>query len=236
MNIRNKPTCVVIPLVLLYNSYYLKNSNSLTTIVGIFKKEGEMFVKNRKRQHSRIAIEHVFVELLQEKSLEKITVVEICRKAKVNRSTFYSNYIDVYDLMEHVSGKFFGEMFHRCVADLGEPNPNGREGTKIIVERALTATLEQRELCKILLGSVHKTNFTRKLLDTVLEWSESRYTIYSGAEVEQFRLENTIMLGGVLTLWERWVESDCQGSHEMLTQVICNHISENTKRIWNRNT
>lgn len=48
----------------------------------------------------------VFLKLIKEKSIEKITVSEICEKADVNRSTFYRNYYDIYDLEEKVEDYF----------------------------------------------------------------------------------------------------------------------------------
>lgn len=41
-----------------------------------------------------------FVELRKEKATEKITVVELCEKAGVNRSTFYRSYYDIFDIAE----------------------------------------------------------------------------------------------------------------------------------------
>lgn len=43
-----------------------------------------------------------FIELRKEKSTEKITVVELCQKAGVNRSTFYRSYYDIFDLEEKI--------------------------------------------------------------------------------------------------------------------------------------
>lgn len=58
-----------------------------------------MNVKNNKRRRkSREAIENVFIELIEEKELHHITVSDICQKADINRSTFYSNYVDIFDL------------------------------------------------------------------------------------------------------------------------------------------
>ena len=42
------------------------------------------------------------ISLLKKKSFDYITVSEVCETAGVNRSTFYSNYIDIYDLAEKV--------------------------------------------------------------------------------------------------------------------------------------
>ena len=40
--------------------------------------------------------------MLEEKSLEKITVTQVCSKADVNRSTFYAYYQDVGELLSEL--------------------------------------------------------------------------------------------------------------------------------------
>lgn len=57
---------------------------------------------NRRRRESIERIEKVFIELLQTKELHEITVSDICKLSELNRSTFYANYIDIYDLADKV--------------------------------------------------------------------------------------------------------------------------------------
>lgn len=57
---------------------------------------------NRRRRESVERIEKAFIELLQSKELNEITVSNICKLCDLNRSTFYANYIDIYDLAEKV--------------------------------------------------------------------------------------------------------------------------------------
>lgn len=57
---------------------------------------------NRRRRESIEKIEKVFIGLLQEKELTEITVSDICKACGLNRSTFYSNYLDIYDLADKV--------------------------------------------------------------------------------------------------------------------------------------
>lgn len=57
---------------------------------------------NKRRKESMAKIEGVFVELIQTKEIEHVSVSEICKKAEINRSTFYANYIDIYDLAEKI--------------------------------------------------------------------------------------------------------------------------------------
>ena len=62
-----------------------------------------MNTKNNKRRRESVAkIEQTFVELLQSKSLNQITVSDICKRADLNRSTFYANYLDIYDLADKI--------------------------------------------------------------------------------------------------------------------------------------
>ena len=50
------------------------------------------------------AIKEAFMELRAKKPLEKISIKELCERAYINKSTFYSHYEDIYalsDALEH---------------------------------------------------------------------------------------------------------------------------------------
>ena len=65
-----------------------------------------MNVKNNKRRReSQEKIEKAFIELLQSNTLNNITVSDIIKHTGLNRSTFYSNYIDIYDLADKTRKK-----------------------------------------------------------------------------------------------------------------------------------
>ena len=57
---------------------------------------------NRRRRESIERIKKVFIELLQTKELHEITVSDICKRCELNRSTFYANYADIYELADKV--------------------------------------------------------------------------------------------------------------------------------------
>lgn len=67
---------------------------------------------NKKESQKRI--EKVFIELIQTKEIEQISVSKICELANVNRTTFYANYTDIYDLVDKVRENMileFADMF-----------------------------------------------------------------------------------------------------------------------------
>lgn len=57
---------------------------------------------NKRRRESCEKMEKVFIEMLQHNELDKIKVSDICKKAGVNRTTFYSNYDDIYALADSI--------------------------------------------------------------------------------------------------------------------------------------
>ena len=65
---------------------------------------------NRRRRESVRRIEKAFTELLQEKELHDIKVSDICKLCGLNRSTFYANFVDVYDLADKMRGHLEDEV------------------------------------------------------------------------------------------------------------------------------
>lgn len=57
---------------------------------------------NKRRKASREKIEKIFVELLQTQELSQIRVSELCKRAGINRTTFYANYTDIYGLADAI--------------------------------------------------------------------------------------------------------------------------------------
>lgn len=51
-------------------------------------------------------IESAFLTLLEKNDLDKITVTELARIARINKGTFYLHYTDIYDLYEQTLHKY----------------------------------------------------------------------------------------------------------------------------------
>ena len=65
-----------------------------------------MNVKNNKRRReSQEKIEKAFIELLQTREIKDIRVSDLIKMTELNRSTFYANYIDIFDLADKTKEK-----------------------------------------------------------------------------------------------------------------------------------
>ncbi|MCV3763214.1 TetR family transcriptional regulator [Companilactobacillus farciminis] len=59
-----------------------------------------------RRRYTRKIINQTFFSLLKKRDIDKVTVSEICKECNINRSTFYRNYHDIYDIVD----QFFQEI------------------------------------------------------------------------------------------------------------------------------
>lgn len=57
---------------------------------------------NKRKRESKEKIKKEFINLIQTKELNQISVSDICKRAQLNRTTFYANYADIYELADTV--------------------------------------------------------------------------------------------------------------------------------------
>lgn len=73
---------------------------------------------NKRKKDSKEKIEKTFIQLIQTKEIDEVTVTDICKLSNLNRSTFYSNYIDIYDLAEKVKDRMANEFASMYINNL----------------------------------------------------------------------------------------------------------------------
>ena len=57
---------------------------------------------DRRTRYTRQAIRETLLELMEEKPFSKVTVTEVCKKAEMNRGTFYLHYLDLSDVLDDI--------------------------------------------------------------------------------------------------------------------------------------
>ena len=57
-------------------------------------------MEDKRIQKTKQKLRDTFIEMLQTKTFDQITVTELCDAAKMSRITFYAHYNDKYDLLE----------------------------------------------------------------------------------------------------------------------------------------
>lgn len=67
--------------------------------------------KDDKRvKYTKMFLKDALIELMKEKSIEQVSITELCNKADINRNTFYSHFNNVYDVLHMVEHELEEEL------------------------------------------------------------------------------------------------------------------------------
>ncbi|MDO4544225.1 MAG: TetR-like C-terminal domain-containing protein [Clostridia bacterium] len=112
-------------------------------------------MENQRVRLSKTMLKNALIELLRTKSLEKITIYELCNVAQINRTTFYKYYGNQYDLLSDIENDIFSELNENLLA----PNRMDLAMLSDVIEY-LEA---DRDKWRILINSVDDQAFINKL-------------------------------------------------------------------------
>ncbi|WP_051507210.1 TetR/AcrR family transcriptional regulator [Saccharibacillus sacchari] len=78
---------------------------------------------DRRVRKTRGTLFETFIELLQEKGFERITIQEIADRADVNRGTVYLHFQDKFDLLNQCIDSYLHELSESCRPEVPEKSP-----------------------------------------------------------------------------------------------------------------
>ena len=102
------------------------------------------------------------LELLEKKTLSKITIKELCEKADINRTTYYKYYLDQYDQLDKIENEIFNDM-SIYIESISDDNIKDNEKQNYILRSVLIYMKENQKEFKILLEKAD-INFQTKCL------------------------------------------------------------------------
>ena len=160
---------------------------------------------NRRRRESVEKIEKAFVQQLQAKELKSITVADICKETGLNRSTFYANYLDIYDLADKLRNKLEAE-FSALFADYDYFNE--RSGALKMFEHIKENQLFYATYFKLCYDETHKIS------------------IYDPRRAEAEHIDRNIKYhieffrSGLNTIIKMWLADGCRETPEEMAEIL----------------
>ena len=70
---------------------------------------------DRRTLYTRMVIKEAMLSLLAEKEYADVTIADLCRKAEINRGTFYLHYNNLREVLEELFDDALGKMNHVLV-------------------------------------------------------------------------------------------------------------------------
>lgn len=177
-----------------------------------------MNTKNNQRfQDNEKKIEECLVCMLDTRDIGQITVRSICQAANINRTTFYSHYQDVYDLL----GKLEQKMNARLMAQYDASKLNGAFFTTAeYILPFLNFIREHQSFYRACLNK--RKNFPIEVgFEPLWNKAVKPNALQKGITAEEEMMYYFVFYqAGITMCLKRWVDHDCQEPPEQ----ICNYF------------
>lgn len=178
---------------------------------------------------SRRFIRQAFLELLREKSFEKITVTDIVNRADINRSTFYAHYADVRALMEEIQNEFI----ERSIAVVKEMDFRDLLHAPVpFLQKLIEIANENRELYTI----VGKTALTMSQLEKIkVILVEKALNLPEIPEAirnqKNFRIRLHFFVGGIINVYQQYLIGTLDATVDEIVEEIAILIKSSSHTI-----
>ena len=160
-------------------------------------------------------LHEALVKLLYEKSLDKITVSELCKEAKINRGTFYLHYPDVNELFE----EYFETITEDLKAAYYEPyvlTSNKIENLQSDMVRIFHHVYQYREFYKIVFDRKTPMMYYYRLFEYIVKYLSETLMEHEGNTKYIASYQSNAILGVILT----WAEEDFKKSPAEINEIV----------------
>ena len=115
--------------------------------------------ENQRIRLTKTLLTDALLEMLQEQPIHAISIRDLCKKAGINRTTFYHHYGSQYDLLNDTANRFLKQIAQR----LAEADPENRESVRERVTLVFQYLEDNLALSRLLLNSNIDPSFAEKL-------------------------------------------------------------------------
>lgn len=178
---------------------------------------------NRRTIITKKILRETLLELLQEKSISKITIKEICDLSEMSRSTFYLHYQDQFMLLEDLEN----ELIQNIMTTLGTLDSviNSMDG----IIAFLKIIKSNPKTYRTLLCKNESKSFQEKLIEIVEKTVQSNTPIDLDPQKKDYLF--TFIMYGSLNVITEWINHDYDIAENELAELIftsCNNIAIST--------
>lgn len=170
---------------------------------------------DRRIRYTKTVIKQALLHLIQEYPISKITVTKICKRADINRGTFYTYYTDPFDLLAKIEDELFME-----VKDVLENAHIVSTNYEFLIE-ILEYTSKNSDLCKAIFSTNGDEDFIKRILnlahDKSIQWYKK-----AAPNVSMDKLESLFIYisYGIMGIIENWIKNDMKQSPKEIAEFI----------------
>ena len=179
---------------------------------------------DRRSRKTRAAIQGALIALATENDTTNVTVTDVCKRADINRSTFYTHFRDIPDVVASIEQDFIAGVFSVCHSyDFREVTRNPYPVLLHINEE-----LERFPAAKEFLARSSKApEFLEKLKSAFLDRLIDYYEQENGRPVsERLRFSLVFVISGLTHAYQAWLQSGSRLSLDDLCRLLSERLTE----------
>ena len=158
---------------------------------------------DRRVLYTKMFLKESLLELLKEKSIDKITPTELCRHAGINRNTFYKHYYTPRDLLQEIEEEFSAQIMQSLGDKLMKDN------VKDLLVDICQIVLEKKEFCMVLLSTNGDAAFLQDVISFGKDLSLQNWE-NMGVQLSEEKLEIvfSFIISGCVAIMRAWAAGD----------------------------
>lgn len=164
-------------------------------------------MNNKRKRNSQEKIEKAFLEFIQTKDIEDISVTDICKSTGLNRSTFYANYVDIYDLIDKIKDKMINDFF----------NVYKEEAINKVHSYDFLKLFQHIKDNQLFYKTYFKLNMD---LSSSVEFIDEGEVNRFDRSVKDIDYHVTFFKAGLNAIIKKWLDNDCDKSPEEIQNII----------------
>lgn len=169
---------------------------------------------NRRTQMTKLLLKTSLIDLMHNKSINQITIKELCENADLNRSTFYLHYADQYALLKEIEE----EIIFKTQEHLANINSETNVNTILYVTSFLDYIKANKEIFYTLLCRQDNISFQTMFLNIAMDRIKGIIPLNCPTEYYNY-IFDYVMHGSICILVE-WIKSDFDLSSQKLAQLM----------------
>lgn len=172
---------------------------------------------DRRVLYTKMFLKESLLELMKEKPVDKITPTELCRRAGINRNTFYTHYYTPRDVLAEIEEEFSAQIFESLQGHVFSEDDYG----EAMLNEICRIIYERKDFCKILLSENGDAAFFESLISLgkgmILEgWRRQGMTLPD----EKMEMFFAYVVNGSVAMIRKWAASDMKHSPPEIAELI----------------
>lgn len=169
---------------------------------------------DRRILYTKMLLRESLLQLMKEKPIAKITPTELCRKAEMNRSTFYAYYDSPEELLKSIEEELYEKIKHSIEHSLK------KENISTLLREICQAIYDSRDLCAVLFSPLGDKDFLNQIIRLAHERSVAEWKAAGMKEGEDVEMLYCFSVNGSVAVIQRWIFEGMKKSPQEVAYFI----------------